>query len=77
MVTVLGATFELKRRVIVIGWLASCCVLTLLPLVVEAVVTEAILGGAGAPAPGGAACGHPGQRALQYYSLTHPHNLIL
>ena len=41
-------------------WLA----LTLLPLVVKAVVTEAILGRAGAPAPGGAAGGHPGHSEL-------------
>ena len=33
--------------------------LTLLPLVIEAVITEAVLGGAGAPASGGAASGHP------------------
>ena len=54
-------------------WLA----LTLLPLVVKAVVTEAILGRAGAPAPGGAAGGHPGHMTVSYYSDTHTGDMSL
>ena len=60
MAIVQVATFELKMEKSPDELLASFHrSLTLLPLVIEAVITEAVLGGAGAPSSGGAAGGHP------------------